>query len=1093
MAKSDDFIKKYGGQTKKSTADDFISRYSDDAYIRSVAERLAPVARAQAPDHYTSGSGKKGWKDYTAAKKQKEEENPWVSMILKNFGNNPDSTLSGPTFSQVADEYRRDTSWKAPNSQWNDAERDIFGYLYDSDRDASECYAAEVNDAIAMLQKQEQQSGIAQAAVSDPVKHTAGALLTAPLGMMDYLDNLAERSGRGRITEKNIVSPFEYSQTATGAIAQNLNGVDAFGVAHNVLPEEIPVIGGKGWGDVYGLGFSAAQSMIGGKLLGQANTLMSFFGSAAAAGIDDAKSRGATDDQAVAFGSISGAAEVLTEIIPLDNLMNIGAASTWKGLFFDIIKQGGEEFLGEGLNSVITSVADNLVLQDKSEFELLKSQYMQNGLSAEDAEKRAFRDIVENIAFDALGGFATGSTSASILGGAQTVLYRNAQNKMNTELYSGEQEALVSEALESNPKDEFAQKMKGKLDDGKDLSGNQLGRLVHATDTAKIQQAAANRLTELGETGDVRAISAALAKRFTGEKLSRAETNTIANSKYGRRVSNEMNPANIGSGDYSSDWVQQIGTRRINDDAYNQALMDLAEEMSGADASRANPAQVSEEITPAAETAEAKTESAPQRQYEASKTGTQTYIPTGEAVKIQEIASIADGKMMLKLEDGRTVEAKDVAYANQGEAVIYESVAKMGANPAAGNALVKGYMPESGVRPEVYAHGIREAYRYGQYNYADVAKGPFSSMLTQQQRNNAYRLGQIFSENQVAQAQATVKKTAAVAKNATTTGKVHFEGDRSRLTERQNTSLSTLETVADALGVQIYVFESELGDNGRRIGANGWYDPRDNSIHIDLHAGAAGEGTMLFTAAHELTHYVKQWSPEKFKTLSDFLMKEYGENGVSVDKLVYAQIQKAKDHNRTIDYDTAFEEVIADSMETMLADGKVVEKLAKLKQQDKSLWQKVKDFIGELAAKIREVYEALAPDSVEGRYVAEMKDSIEKLEQMFAEALVEASENYQMTEKTTTQEGGDIKFSIKNTSKMSLEEQLKLYYKGKLKTSDALYFGVTPGSIAESGLEALPLVFPTSDFKKSTQDKHNVPRRAIKALNTNLGKALFSF
>lgn len=76
---------------------------------------------------------------------------------------------------------------------------------------------------------------------------------------------------------------------------------------------------------------------------------------------------------------------------------------------------------------------------------------------------------------------------------------------------------------------------------------------------------------------------------------------------------------------------------------------------------------------------------------------------------------------------------------------------------------------------------------------------------------------------------------------------------------------------------------------------------------------------------------------------------------------------------------------------------------------------------------------------------------------------------------------------------MTLEQQLKLYYAGKLKSSDSLYFGTTPTTIRESGMDELPLAFLTSDFKKSTQEKHNVPRRAIKALRANLNKALFSF
>ena len=46
---------------------------------------------------------------------------------------------------------------------------------------------------------------------------------------------------------------------------------------------------------------------------------------------------------------------------------------------------------------------------------------------------------------------------------------------------------------------------------------------------------------------------------------------------------------------------------------------------------------------------------------------------------------------------------------------------------------------------------------------------------------------------------------------------------------------------------------------------------------------------------------------------------------------------KAKRNGRTITYDVAYEEVVADSMETMLSDGAVMEKLEKLKDEMNAL------------------------------------------------------------------------------------------------------------------------------------------------------------
>lgn len=250
-------------------------------------------------------------------------------------------------------------------------------------------------------------------------------------------------------------------------------------------------------------------------------------------------------------------------------------------------------------------------------------------------------------------------------------------------------------------------------------------------------------------------------------------------------------------------------------------------------------------------------------------------------------------------------------------------------------------------------------------------------------------------------------------KPAKTTGKLHFDGDRSALSARQETSLNALEVVADALGVDIYVYESGTDSSGRRTGANGWYDPKDSSIHLDLYAGANGEGTMLFTAAHELTHFIRQWSPEKFKTFADFLFSEYGKKGVSVDALIRAQMEKAKRNGRTIDYDTAYEEAVADSCETMFTDGSLMERLARLKAADRTLWQKIKDFIDQLVSKIRKAYAGLSPDSAEGKYVAQMQDAAERLQALFSDALEDAGDAHAGSwgQKNTAENGG-VKYSI---------------------------------------------------------------------------------
>lgn len=401
-------------------------------------------------------------------------------------------------------------------------------------------------------------------------------------------------------------------------------------------------------------------------------------------------------------------------------------------------------------------------------------------------------------------------------------------------------------------------------------------------------------------------------------------------------------------------------------------------------------------------------------EQETDTEGKTIQISTGKPVQIQEVASIKDGKMMLKLTDGRTVNADDVNYGTESEALVYEAVKEMGATAQAANVFVKGFkaVQEDGVTASAYAHGLSDAYRYGKLGVPlnTVKDNPFLKTLNPGQQDYAWRQGRRAAGKQAALNEAKVRRP----KGATASGKggVYFTGRDGRvadwdsrmknvvLKDTQESAMQTMKVLSNALGLKFYVHESYRDKNGKLVirdsngkerSANGFYDPSDGSIHIDLNAGADGQGTMLFTMSHEMTHFVRQWSPSKYQKLANFLVAEFSEKygGETVDQLVHG---KMKDTG--LEYDDAFEEVVADAMETMLTDGNLVEKLAKLKKQDKSIWQKIKDFIDNWAAKIRQAYEGLSPDSTEGRMVAEMVDSIDQLQQLFAEGLVEASENY---------------------------------------------------------------------------------------------------
>lgn len=663
-----------------------------------------------------------------------------------------------------------------------------------------------------------------------------------------------------------------------------------------------------------------------------------------------------------------------------------------------------------------------------------------------------------------------GALSAGFLESGGTVAGNIITNADAKQTYGGSQQELVGEALEINPDNAFAQKMQGRLDKGKNLSGSQLNRLVQqneatltAQDLSNIQSAAESRLAELGETGNVSTIAAALTKQAAGEKLSRAEQQAIANSKFAQRVANELNPENIRSGDYSSAWAEQIDTNRINAQEYSRLveaaqLPQEAEDTTGnqviTEAPNTAQVQQAEPVeNPAAnirdnQMAEMQSETSPvatgkeslqvdEESSDAQGDGVTRQVSTGKALEPQKIVSIEGGKAMIHTDSG-TVASDDIEFGDADTDLLWRgAVSFNGITPASANGVIRAY--RSGVPVTTYLRGAAQEFRNGYYNMD--SGGEYADKLTPTQREIIYELGQkAAGENTAkAQAKATKAKKVAVSKMETTTSsqtKVHFDRNGRTFDAVRETALKIMEQLSAALGVEFYVFESyknAAGElvykdaNGNEVKApNGYYDLTDGSIHIDLNAGADGKGTMLFTIAHELTHFIKQWSPAKFKVLANFLITQYGKKGVSVEELVETQIAKANKNGRTIDYDAAFEEVVADSMEAMLVSGNVVQMMAELKQRDKTLWQKIcewfKDLVADLKA-VADAYKDHKPDSIEGRMIADMQDVIVILESLYTDALTDAAENYQSTkaEKNTSQEGGEAMFSLRGENKDGIE------------------------------------------------------------------------
>lgn len=174
--------------------------------------------------------------------------------------------------------------------------------------------------------------------------------------------------------------------------------------------------------------------------------------SAAGQATQQALQSGATSGEAFLSGAAAGAIEVLTEKLPLDNLVRIGQAakSAGKGAVVKTIlanmpKQAAIEAGEEIVAEIANNLADYIIMGDRSQIEQYKQSLIDSGMSPDEAERQAFlRFYVANPALAGAGGAVSGAVFAGA-GGAMGNIIGNLQQRAANIRTQAEAKALIDE------------------------------------------------------------------------------------------------------------------------------------------------------------------------------------------------------------------------------------------------------------------------------------------------------------------------------------------------------------------------------------------------------------------------------------------------------------------------------------------------------------------------------------------------------------------------------------------------------------------------------------------------------------------------
>lgn len=779
----------------------------------------------------------------------------------------------------------------------------------------------------------------------------AGALDIAAQNALNGTDPFTgEKMAVDRYTKSMV--PSTVTNTIRGSVSEDMSGIGSF---------------------LYNTGMSMADSLatlaVGGAtgLHGAADVILG--GAAASQAITDAYDRGASDSQAMSVGLLYGTAEALFEHISLDKLrmFHTSAAAgkkTAKTLVKDMLKQSFVEGSEEVCTDIANVISDAIVMADKSEINQTIAAYQADGMSEDEATRRAWLDWLGQTAQDFAGGMISGGVMTggdmALNAGMRSANYRETGRQITANDYA---DILRHAAEESG--DENLRKLAGKKQTNRNT-----GKLYEATQEANLTQAVSDRLGALGTPeNDVQELTGLVVKQTKGQELTRKEQRKFDASKQAQRAANEYASLFTRDADRTTNaWARSH--MRDAAELERNAIYGGARK-TDAGQTKAHQAEKNAEVQVNGETAQV------------------------EALRYDQESGSVELSVKAKNGDVQRVSVKD-AKLPEGTRLLAESAEKYGETAP---QMYANY--QNGQDVERYASAYEVAYSYGRAgvkNYAVLENSGAASYLTPEQRKFAYETGLAAARRE------SDAKSAAAKSSEIQAGSVTLEGGKlgnvtlaavntAGLTRKQTASIDVAHKVAEATGVNVVFFESQTGEDGKYLGMNGAY--RDGTIYLDVNAGKnnvdTGETAILKTMSHELTHFIQQNSGQ-YEALKEFVANHVLESGDSIERLARQKLDN--DSTGELTMDGAMDEVVADACEMMLRNTEAVQRLA---NENRSLAEKIRDWIGDFVKKLRAAFKGDRATHDEARA---MLDRMVELQKLWDDALVDAAKTKAAKENT---------------------------------------------------------------------------------------------
>ena len=784
----------------------------------------------------------------------------------------------------------------------------------------------------------------------------------------------------------------------------------------------------------------------------------------------DTYERTGSAGQSLITGLGAGLAEWASEKFSLDSFEALKTTNPkqFRDFAKNLVKQGAVEGSEEAASDFANAFVDRAVNGSKSEYNENVKNYIQQGMSKDEAKKNARKDFWIQVGEDTAAGAFSGGLFGTYANVYSKVQYQSLVKKNGTSIAEGNEGAdLLTYAAEKGM-DTYE---KAKDDTEK------YGKI-----SVDIMENVENNFTEARTSGElarayedaIRGVPDSLGVEI--DQMAREKAQELAKkSKYAKFESERQALYDIMDASVSNAMKRTVSLNQKREVVQNESVseqeedaianmdatsdsVNLDEEMERnqrpVEVQELQPQKAKQNVTSDLEVEKrnvAPSENVTNANFR--KTENAAFTASDEQVKVKGFREIGKESATVETTDGEVVNLADLSFQDEGTQDLFNIASKMD-NAAAATALVDYYNGKDNAG--VYANNFRMAYRMGRlgsisFDKMMQASKSFRIMSDKGAMRLAYELGKAHGEN--AKAAEAENKVAPAQKK----GKGEYQ-DYRYASEDKDSFVRVKKELAKKTGLDVLDLNT-LTDKDA--------DTVNGLLNMDRGQMAFAEDAenKFGVVIHESLEFASVMSEKEYQKLMgvmlNYLVEKHGAEDIHAliesYQRAYEQVEGEKS------YEDAAGELINDAVSGVFYDeagAKTfidwVMKDAKLDvNEKKNVFKKIADLVKHVFEKIKKYIDD-TPMTKAARLAAELNvEQKEKIQQMFMDAVDKAGENYKKLDSNNKGEEkekrgkysvkvipdtiqDDIKTNLKDVANMPTVSNVKEteFSKGKIKLVD---------------------------------------------------------